>query len=130
KTVGKLVNNKMIALDTSYLKVSYVNGSYWLAGIGSQHELLIKLKTVKGKEQSKNVDFDYMWDLVNYMGEELELELTEKGVFITDKSSKTELVDILKDNDDVEDIKELLSLKEEIKEEGFTVNRNELYQTV
>lgn len=129
KTVGKLITNKVIAMDTSYLKVSYVNGSYWLAGFGSQHELLMKLQDTEAEETSKNIDFDNIWDLVGYMGDEIFLELTEKGVFVKDETSKTELVDVMSDNDDVEDIGSLLEMKDSL-EEGFTVNREEFYNTV
>lgn len=130
KTVGKLIENRLVALDTSYLKVSYVEGGYWLAGFGSQHELLIKLIDDKGDEQSKNIDFNRLWDLVSYMGDDITLELTDKGVHVTDSNSKTDLVDLMSDNDDVEDIRGLIELKEEIKDEGFTVDRKEFLETI
>src|SRR5699024_12400654 len=88
KTVGKLITNKIIAMDTSYLKVSYVKGTYWLAGFGSQHELLMKLKDKDAEEMSKNIDCDHIWDLVGYMGDEMYLELTDKDVFVKDGKSE------------------------------------------
>src|SRR5699024_3939191 len=118
KTVGKLINNRIIALDTSYLKIVYAKGSYWLAGFGSQHELIMKLKTVKGKEVSKNIDFNYIWDLVGYMGEDITLEFTDKGVLVNDGVSKTELIDIMSDNDDVEDITSLIEDKDSLDGNG------------
>src|SRR5699024_7844752 len=123
KTVGKLITNKIIAMDTSYLKVSYVKGNYWLEVFGSQHKLLMILKDKDSEEMSKNIDFDHIWDLVGYMGDEIYLELTDKGVFVKDGTSKTELVDVMSDNDDVEDIGSLLDMKENLAEEGYTVNR-------
>jgi len=132
KTVGKLINNRIIALDTSYLKIVYAKGSYWLAGFGSQHELIMKLKTVKGKEGSKNIDFNYIWDLVGYMGEDITLEFTDKGVLVNDGVSKTELIDIMSDNDDVEDITSLIEDKESLDGKGnsYTIKLADFHQTV
>ena len=130
KTVGKLINNRVISLDTSYLKVSHVDGECWLAGFGSQHELLIKLADIKGDNQSKNIDFNYLWDLVSFMKEEIELDLTEKGVFITDNTSKTELVDLMADNTDVEDIQELIDLKKGLDKKGVTIKREKLHEVI
>lgn len=130
RTVGKIINNRVLELDTSYLKVSYVEGSYWLSGFGSQHDLVIKLEDGDGEEQSKNIEYSKMWELVNLMQDDITLELTEKGVHVNDINSQMDLVDLMSDNDDVEDIKELISLKNEIEEDGFTVNREDFLQTI
>src|SRR5690625_1906848 len=84
KAVGRLVTNKTIAHDTSYLKVVRHGESYWLAGFGSQHSLLTKLDSIKNKENSISVNLEYnrLWNLIGYLRGEVELALSEAGLSI------------------------------------------------
>jgi len=132
KAVGRLVTNKTIAHDTSYLKVVRHGESYWLAGFGSQHSLLTKLDSIKNKENSISVNLEYnrLWNLIGYLRGEVELALSEAGLSIKDENASTDLINVMADNDDIEDISDLLSEVESLKGQGEKIDRTSFHEAI
>lgn len=132
KVVGKLITNKVINYDTSYLKMVKFNKAYWVAGFGSQHNILMKLTDTKDKvsDISVNVDYSRVWSLINYLRGEVEVTLSEKGAHIKDDNASTDVINIMADNSDIEDISYLVEEADSLGNEGYEINRDDFYEAV
>lgn len=131
KVVGELITNKILALDTSYLKIVSIEGVQYLVGFGSQHDLIIKIGDNKDSDDySANVEYGKLLALVGYMQEDITLEADNEGVLTKDNSVETYLNNIMADNTDIEDVTDILTNAGEVKEKGFRVKREDFYNTL
>lgn len=130
KTVGELITNRVVALDTSYLKLVSVDGTQYLVGMGSQHDLILKVAEEDLEDFSVNVDYTKMASLVSYLKEEITLEADNEGVLTEDGTVKTYLSNIMSDNTDIEDITNILEESAQVNGNSIKVNTEDFYNTL
>lgn len=130
RVVGDLISNKVVALDTSHLKILSVDNTQYLAGFGSQHGLVVKIGDNRLEDFSVSVEYSKLMALVSYMQEEITLDATNEGVLTKDSTVETYLNNIMADNTDVVDVKTFLTAAEGLKEGGMVVNRKEFYDAL
>lgn len=129
KVVGELITNKIISLD-SYLKIVSVDGVQYLTGFGSQHDLIIKLSENDLEDFSVNVEYSKLVSLVSYMKEDITIEIDNNGLLAKDGTVKTFLNNLMVDNTDVEDVKEILGTASKLAKKGIKVKRKEFHDTL
>lgn len=130
KVVGELITNRVIALDTSYLKLVSLNNKQYLVGFASQHDLLVKIGENKLEDFSVNVEYSKLLSLVGYLNTDVNLAVDNNGVEITDGSVETYLSNIMSDNTDLEDITHILEDAGNLNGDRIKVKRDDFFNTL